>query len=258
MGRGPHRMVVKLACFVLASWARDGPRLFPGMATGTGFGARTFDPPEDDGVKMLAGSAERNKEPILAQLSTLLEPRADGAPLRCLEVASGTGQHVAHFASALPHTHWIPSDLTDDTFASVGAWCQGMGNVSPPLVLDMTQAWAAAVEPPELDVVYVANMCHISPWEATLGLFHGSSSLLTAGGRVLVYGPFTINGGEHTSDGNVEFDQSLRARSPHWGYRDVDQEMQPTAGAEGFELVHRISMPSNNFLLVFDKAERAT
>ena len=60
---------------------------------------------------MLADSAaaERNKQPILEVLKTVLP--SSGV---VLEIASGTGQHVVHFATHLPALAWQPSDADPD------------------------------------------------------------------------------------------------------------------------------------------------
>ncbi len=66
------------------------------------------------------------------------------------------------------------------------------------------------------------------------------------------YGPFTIDGGKHTSEGNENFDKSLRGQNPEWGYRDVE-EIKAQAATRGLASEAVISMPANNFTLVFRK-----
>ena len=61
-------------------------------------------------------ASERNREPILAALRPWLA--AEGS---ALEIASGTGQHVAHFAAALPGWRWQPTDLTEALFPAIRA-----------------------------------------------------------------------------------------------------------------------------------------
>lgn len=102
---------------------------------------------------------DRNKEPILQQLKQLLPPTGS-----VLEVASGTGQHVAYFAAALPGLQWQPSDVTGDCFDSIRAYAGQLDNVLPPLLLDSSL-------PPEqwpckgpYAAVLAANVTHISPW----------------------------------------------------------------------------------------------
>ncbi|MDP3222622.1 MAG: DUF938 domain-containing protein, partial [Rubrivivax sp.] len=77
-------------------------------------------------------AADRNKGPILEQLQRLLPARG-----QLLEVASGTGQHAAHCAAALPQWLWQPSDADPGARASIAAWCTGLVNVQPALHLDV-------------------------------------------------------------------------------------------------------------------------
>ncbi len=71
------------------------------------------------------------------------------------------------------------------------------------------------------------------------------------------YGPFTIEGGKHTSEGNKSFDRSLREQNPEWGYRDVE-EVVAQAAARGLVSEAVVPMPANNFLLVFRHCSRVT
>lgn len=189
-----------------------------------------------------APAAERNKQPILDVLRRVLP--ASGT---VLEVASGTGQHVAHFAAALPALTWQPSDRTDQEFASIVAWCASAGasNARPPIVLDVTrEPWPLAT----VDAIFCANMIHIAPWQACLGLLRGAGRHLAPGAPLVLYGPFRI-GGEHTAPSNAAFDADLRARDPAWGVRDLD-EVARVAASHGLELEERVAMPANNLTVI--------
>ena len=77
-------------------------------------------------------ACERNRAPILAALRALI-----GDDGRALEIASGTGQHVACFAQGLPHWNWQPSDAQAGGFDSITAWVarEDLRNVQLPLTL---------------------------------------------------------------------------------------------------------------------------
>lgn len=81
-----------------------------------------------------------------------------------LEVASGTGQHVAHFAAALPSLQWQPTDVTDEGFDSIRAYTMQLQNVLPPLALDASAAAAQWPCKGPCAAVLAANVTHISPW----------------------------------------------------------------------------------------------
>ena len=196
-----------------------------------------------------APSPERNKQPILAVLARVLPPRG-----LVLEIGSGTGQHVAHFAKALPALTFQPSEMDAERHASIEAWVAAgnLPNVKPPLAIDVTKrAWPVAAA----DAIVCINVIHISPWEATLGLMAGAGRILSAGGVLVTYGPY-MRGGAHTSQSNVAFDASLRARNPLWGVRDLEKVAE-VAGNEGLALEETVPMPANNFTLVWRKSNGA-
>jgi hypothetical protein len=196
-------------------------------------------------------AAERNKQPILELLRQLLPAHGSA-----LEIASGTGQHVAWFAANLPHWTWQPSDAQPDGFPSIAARVaqQGLRNVRAPLLLDVMAAhWLPGDGQfdTQFDAIYCANMLHISPWATCAALMRGSARHLAPGGMLITYGPF-LEDGVATSAGNLAFDQSLRAREPAWGIRrreDVERE----AASAGLHLSARHAMPANNLLLVWKR-----
>ena len=188
-------------------------------------------------------AAERNREPILEQL----RPRLPESGV-VLEIASGTGQHVAWFASALPTLRWQPSDLDAALFPSVGGYvaAAGIDNVLDPVELDVTrQPWSID----SADAIYCANMIHIAPWEACEGLIAGAGQLLDPGSMLHLYGPFRRDG-RHTAPSNEAFDASLRARDPRWGIRDLELVVDLAANA-GLETAGAVEMPANNLFVSF-------
>ena len=191
--------------------------------------------------RQFAPATERNREPILEVLRRVLP--ATGL---VLEVASGTGEHVAHFASALPDLEFQPTEYEAERRASVDAWAAGLGNVRPAVALDATaDVWPVA----RAAAVFCANMIHIAPWAACVGLMAGAARVLPQGGVLVLYGPF-LREGVPTAPGNVAFDASLRARDARWGVRDV-AEVAAVAAGQGLGLDEVVEMPANNLIVVF-------
>jgi cyclopropane fatty-acyl-phospholipid synthase-like methyltransferase len=188
-------------------------------------------------------AAERNKEPILAVLREILPPTGT-----VLEIASGNGQHVVHFAAALPALTWQPTDPDERSRATAAARiaAAGLGNVRAPLALDVHEARWPITAP--LAAIVCINMIHISPWSATSALFRGSRALLEHGAPLYLYGPYKE--GARTAPSNEAFDESLRARNPAWGVRELD-EVSAVAREHGFEVARVTRMPANNLSVVF-------
>jgi 2-hydroxychromene-2-carboxylate isomerase len=95
-------------------------------------------------------------------------------------------------------------------------------------------------------------MLHIAPWATCAALMQGSARHLAAGGALITYGPY-LEDGVPTSEGNLAFDQSLRAQDAAWGLRrreDVERE----ATKVGLQLAARHAMPANNLLLAWTRA----
>lgn len=192
-----------------------------------------------------APAVARNRDAIRGVLRGILPPRG-----LVLEAASGSGEHVLHFAPAFPALTFQPSDPDADARASIDAWCAGVANIRPALALD-----AAAAEWPidQADAVLCINMIHIAPWAACLGLLRGAARVLPAGAPLVLYGPFR-RAGVPTAPSNEAFDADLRARDPRWGLRDLEAV---AAAAEGFDPPEVTAMPANNLTVAFRRRRGA-
>ena len=198
-------------------------------------------------------AADRNKQPILDRLRQVLPAHGTA-----LEVASGTGQHAAWFAAGLPGWIWQPSDADADALPAIHAWTAqtALANVRAPLRLDvMAPTWpsspatAPAVFAEPFDAIYCANMLHIAPWATCAALMRGAAQHLAPGGLLITYGPY-LEDSVATSQGNLAFDNSLRAQNPDWGIRRLE-DVSVEAQRAGLALRARHAMPANNLLLVF-------
>ena len=196
-------------------------------------------------LRRTAPAAERNKEPILEVLRSVL-PHSG----LVLEIASGTGQHVVHFAQALPGLEWQPSDPDPDARSSVAGWTAHyqVPNIQPPLDLDVSrEIWPLQ----RADAVVCINMIHISPWPSTLHLLAGAARILPTGGVLFLYGPFRRHDGE-TAPSNEAFDAQLRRQNPEWGLRHLE-ELVREADRNGLGQAETTEMPANNLSVVLRK-----
>jgi SAM-dependent methyltransferase len=194
-------------------------------------------------TKLRWPAPERNKEPILEVLRQVLPSSG-----RVLEIASGTGQHAAHFARALPNVVWQPTDPSPENLASIAAWVreEGLPNLAAPRALDVEASdWGID----RVDAVFCANMIHIAPWSCTRALLAGAARVLPAGAPLVLYGPFREDG-VPTAPSNETFDADLRARNPAWGLRALGEVVRE-AEAVGLAFDERVAMPANNLAVVF-------
>ncbi|HET7362360.1 MAG TPA: DUF938 domain-containing protein [Burkholderiales bacterium] len=198
-------------------------------------------PPRSSALKRFSDACERNREPILAVLRRLFADRR-----QVLEIGSGTGQHAAYFAAALPHLAWQPTDVAEN-LPSIRLWreeAQSPGLLEP-IELDVDGAFPAV----GVDAVFSANTCHIMSWPQVERMFAGVAALLPAGGVFALYGPFHSDG-KPTSPSNAQFDAWLRSRDPASGVRDAEAIVD-LAQRHGLALAEDNAMPANNRLLVF-------
>ena len=195
--------------------------------------------------RLFAPAVARNRDPILDVLRKILPSKGVA-----LEIASGSGEHVAHFAAALPGLTFQPSDPNPQARASIDAWIAqtGLRNIRPAVALDASRpAWPIF----GADAILCINMVHISPWAATKGLFHHAHEILTPGAPLYLYGPY-LREGTATAPSNLEFDASLRAQNPKWGLRDL-ADVAAIARSNDFSAPEIIEMPANNLSVIFRK-----
>lgn len=194
-------------------------------------------------------AAERNKQPILDRLRTVLPAQG-----RALEIASGTGQHAEWFAAGLPQWIWQPTEVDVSAVALLAerVAAAGLPNLLAPRRLDVLASQWPADGPPftdEFDAVFCANMLHIAPWGCCAALMAGAAAVMAPQGLLVTYGPY-LEDEVPTSPGNLDFDRSLRERNAAWGLRRREAVAEQAARA-GFRLRTRHEMPANNLLLVF-------
>jgi SAM-dependent methyltransferase len=198
--------------------------------------------------RRFAASAQRNADAILA----FLESHAPKAG-RALEIASGTGQHICHFASALPGLDWHPSEADHEGFASIEAWRRHANrtNVHAPLHLDATALpWPADVG--RFELVLLVNLLHLISDDEADRVLSGVASALNPGGRFILYGPFR-RAGRLTSEGDANFHAQLQAQDSDIGYKD-DVWIRTRAAEYGLGVWQVAKMPANNLAFIFRTA----
>lgn len=190
-------------------------------------------------------AAERNKGPILEVLRRFLPTSGT-----VLEVASGTGQHAAWFASQLPDLTWVPSEADPELVERISQRLMQLraANLAPPLHLNVCELpWPV----PSCDAIVAINLAHVAPVDTTRCLLEGAGGVLAGDGILVLYGPF-LQHGEYTAETNRQFDRMLKARDARWGLRDID-DLEALAAPCDLSLHAMVEMPANNTSLVFRK-----
>lgn len=203
-------------------------------------------------MKQTAPSADRNMDIVRDRLLKIVPESARDL----LEVSSGTGQHGAHCAPAMPHLNWWPTEFDPERLDSIAAYAADTpsDNLMPPQQLDvMVHDWADIVQPERTDVIVNINMIHITPWDACTGLLRGAGRKLNDGGLLIFYGPFRQRDVE-TADSNETFDGWLKNQDPAFGLRFVE-DVAKEASRHQLTLSEILPVPANNLIVVFTRTD---
>ena len=199
------------------------------------------------GARLFAPAAHRNAQAICAYLAGLLPAKGT-----VLEIASGTGQHVAVFAAALPGLHWQPTDIAPERLASIDAHVAdaSLGNVAPARMLDAARPGWGAAHPP-VEAVLIVNLLHLLPAPEVQSVLAEAAEALAPGAHLVIYGPFARDG-VLTSPGDQRFDADLRAADPAIGYKDT-RDVERWLKDNGLRPAAPVEMPANNLILTAHK-----
>ena len=200
-----------------------------------------------DGERLFSASAERNSAPIINVVKRIA-PNSGEA----LEIASGTGQHIAKLAFSLPNLSWSPSEVERERLKSISAWIkeENLLNITSPIHLDATEpGWAESL--PQYDFILLVNLLHLISWNETKTLITELSKSLKKNGIAFIYGPFLRNG-KLTSEGDKSFHNSLVQTDPDVGYKN-DSDMLTLFANSSLSHLETVVMPANNLGFVVQK-----
>lgn len=203
--------------------------------------------PTDGSTKLHAPSAERNMRDVCKAIQSIAPPTGNA-----LEIASGTGQHIIFFASAMPQITWHPTEVDTTRIASIQAYINdtSCSNIAAPRQLNATvDGWNKKVGP--MDIISLCNLLHLISTPEAETLICEAAKALTPHGKLFIYGPFKRDG-KLISEGDKNFDASIRASDVETGYKD-DAWAKSVAMKNGLALDQAIEMPANNLALVFAK-----
>ena len=195
-------------------------------------------------MKPYSESCDENRSPILSVIQPLLKDCRT-----VFEIGSGTGQHAVFFAENMPQLVWHTSDCSE-YLDGINLWLHdaGLENTRAPAKLDVSESdWPQQT----FDAVFSANTAHIMHWPDVEAMFSGVASIMSSGGKFLLYGPFNYNN-EYTSESNARFDHWLKSRDPESGIRNFE-DLDRLAQQAGMRLCNDYEMPVNNRILYWEK-----
>lgn len=185
----------------------------------------------------------RNRQPISQALSYELSSSS-----RVLEIGCGSGAHLVYFHDRVPFEYWLSTEIVEllPAIRNRQAPLLASGRVGEAVEYRCGQSAWPSVLP---NTVFTANTFHIMGWSEVCALLHESAANLPVGGKFIVYGPFKPDAG-HNSEGNCQFDASLREAPGDMGIRALS-DVTRAALENRLQLASRYAMPSSNMLLCF-------
>jgi len=200
--------------------------------------------------RLFFSATQRNRDYIGDVLSRIIKKGS------ILEIGSGSGEHGVVFQKRFPRIIWQTSDPELEHRKSISSWIEHENltkKMPQPLDIDVEKSpWKIPLRlARSLQGVVSINMIHVAHWSCTLALFRESGKLLKKGQFLMLYGPFKI-GNMHTSQSNYFFDISLKMKNDFWGIKNLE-EVCDESKKNGFSQEEIISMPANNFSIVYRK-----
>ena len=153
----------------------------------------------------------RNRDFIVGVLRDVLPTKGV-----ILEIASGSGEHVVHFARNFPSLVFQPSDREPDALQSIAAWVKAsrVTNARAPMILEVSQSpWPIA----SADGIICINMVHISPWESDARIGQGRGGDPSSDGAAISLWPLQT--------------RRIRNRLEQPGVRQKPSRSQPDLGS---------------------------
>ncbi len=208
-----------------------------------GWNSFSYDWKRGEDGKFHSASFDRNHEVILKEMKPLFEDVNS-----CLEIGSGTGEHIRLWAGHAKHVEFFPSEVGDVGQTAIRENCSDVQNIIlPPLALDLVKGKDEAL--PKVDLVVAVNLFHVVAERAVESFAH---LCLDAGAKkVAIYGPFTRHGGVFTTESNKKFHDFIREANSDFGLRCIDSQLVPQFEKYSFQLERITDMPNNNFFVVF-------
>ena len=173
-----------------------------------------------------------------------------------MEIGSGSGQHRVVFQERFPGIIWQTIDPELVHRKSISFWIEYEDltkNMPQPLEIDAEKIpWKIPLRVlHSLQEVVSINTIHVAQWSSTEALLRESRKLLNKGQFLILYGPFKICN-KHTSKSNYFFDNSLKMQNDLWGIKNLE-EVCDESKKNGFSQEDIISMPANNFSIIYRK-----